>query len=469
MDGHLVAVEVRIERGADERMEPDGLALDENRIKGLDAEPMERRRAVQEHRVLLDDLFEHVPHLGLFPLDHLLGALDGRREPFFFEFIEDERLEQLKRHLLREAALVKHEVRTDDDHGPAGVIHAFAEQVLTEPALLALEHVGQGFQRPLVRPAEHPSPPPVVEQRVNGLLQHPLLVTDDDGRGLELFKPAEPVVPVDHPPVEVVQVRRGEAPSLERHKRPQFRRDHRDHVEDHPVGQVARLAERLHDLETLRKLLLRGHGRGGIDLYPYLFGFGFKIYGPEHLPDRLGAHACLERARAVLYLRLPESLLGQEFLVLERGLPRVHDHKRLEIEDLLKLTERHIEDRADAARKTLQEPDVRDRGGELNMPHALAAHLGLDHFDPALVADDATVLHALVLAAQALPVLYRTEYFCTKEPVAFRLERAVVDGFRFFYLAVRPRPDALRGCDPYPDRIKIDLLRLFEEAHDIGL
>jgi hypothetical protein len=42
----------------------DGLALDQHRLEGLDAEAVKRWGPVQEDRVLLDDLFEHVPHLG---------------------------------------------------------------------------------------------------------------------------------------------------------------------------------------------------------------------------------------------------------------------------------------------------------------------------------------------------------------------------------------------------------------------
>ena len=60
--GHLVPVEVGVERRADERMDLDGLALDELRLEGLDAEAVKGRRAVEQHRVLRDDLFEHVPH-----------------------------------------------------------------------------------------------------------------------------------------------------------------------------------------------------------------------------------------------------------------------------------------------------------------------------------------------------------------------------------------------------------------------
>jgi hypothetical protein len=45
--GHLVAVEVGVEGGADQRVELDRLALDQHRLEGLDAEAVQRRRAVR--------------------------------------------------------------------------------------------------------------------------------------------------------------------------------------------------------------------------------------------------------------------------------------------------------------------------------------------------------------------------------------------------------------------------------------
>src|SRR5437879_11116455 len=56
--------------------------------------------------------------------------------------MDDERLEQLHRHRLGEAALVQPELRTHDDHRPAGIVHVLAEQVLPEPAPLALWQAG---------------------------------------------------------------------------------------------------------------------------------------------------------------------------------------------------------------------------------------------------------------------------------------------------------------------------------------
>ena len=62
--------------------------------------------------------------------------------------------------------------------------------------------------------------------------------------------------------------------------------------------------------------------------------------------------------------------------------------------------------------------------------------LDLRDLDAALVADDAAVLHALVLAAEALPVGDRAEDLRAEEAVALRLEGAVVDRLRLGDFAV---------------------------------
>ena len=59
---------------------------------------------------------------------------------------------------------------------------------------------------------------------------------------------------------------------------------------------------------------------------------------------------------------------------------------------------------------------------QFDMSHALPTDFGLDHFDAALVAHDAAVLHALVLAAVAFPILDGTENLRTEQSVFFRLE-----------------------------------------------
>ena len=173
---HLVAVEVGVERVADERMDLDRLAVHQDRLERLDAQSVQRRRAVQQDRMLPDDLFQRVPYLRAHLVDHPLGRLDVAGIAALDQRLHDERLEQLQRHLLGQAALVQLQVRPDDDDGAAGVVDALAEQVLSEAALLALEHVGERLQRPVVGADDragcavrcrsaHPRPPAAAASR----------------------------------------------------------------------------------------------------------------------------------------------------------------------------------------------------------------------------------------------------------------------------------------------------------------
>ena len=134
-----------------------------------------------------------------------------------------------------QAALVELQLGADDDDGTARVVDALAEQILAEPALLALEHVAQGFQRAVAGAGHGPAMAAVVEERVDRLLQHPLFVVDDDVGRLELQQVLQAVVAVDDAAIEIVEIGGGEAAAFERDQRAQVRRDHRQHLEHHPL------------------------------------------------------------------------------------------------------------------------------------------------------------------------------------------------------------------------------------------
>src|SRR5438067_1878404 len=202
----------------------------------------------------------------------------------------DERLEELERHQLRQAALVQAQVRAGDDDRAAGVVDALAEQILAEAALLALEHVGERLEWPVARARHGAAAAAVVEQSVDGLLQHPLLVVDDDLRRAEVEQPLEAVVAIDDAAVEVVQVGGGEAATVELHHRAQLRRDHRDCLENHPLGPVLAGGERADDLEPLDRALLLLALRGADRLAQHR-GLGVEVEILEQLADRLRAHA----------------------------------------------------------------------------------------------------------------------------------------------------------------------------------
>ena len=234
--------------------------------------------------MLADHLFEDIPDFGLLLLHQLLGLLDGLAEALGFKPRIDERLEQLQRHLLGQAALMQLEFRADHDDRTAGIVDALAQQVLAEAALLALQHVGERLQRTLVGAGDDAAAAAIVEQRVHRFLQHALFVAHDDVRRLELDQALETVVAVDDAAIKVVEVRRRKAAAIQRHQRAQFRRDHRHHGQDHPFRAVAGFDEGFHDLQALDQLLLLFAAIGFGDVDAQLDRAAF--------PDRWPSAAC---------------------------------------------------------------------------------------------------------------------------------------------------------------------------------
>src|ERR1700730_1645802 len=98
---------------------------------------------------------------------------------------------------------------------------------------------------------------------------------------------------------------------------------------------------------------------------------------------------------------------------------------------------------------------MRARAGKINMAQAFATHFCLRNFYPALIADHATVLHAFVFSAEALPIGYRTKDARTEKSIALRLKRAVVNRLRLCHLAMRPLPDFVRRSQRDSNCLKV--------------
>src|SRR3546814_628950 len=191
-------------------------------------------------------------------------------------------LEQLERHFLRQAALVQLQFGTRHDHRPAGIVDAFAEQVLTEATLLALQHVGERLQRTLVGAGDDATAAAVVKQRVHRLLQHTLFIADDDVRRTQFHQSLQAIVTVDDAAIKIVEVRRRETAAVQWNQRTQFGRNDRNDVEDHPFRAVARVNEALDDLQPLDDLLWRQLGRGFSQILQQNFALALKVEVDQH-------------------------------------------------------------------------------------------------------------------------------------------------------------------------------------------
>ena len=371
--GHLVAVKVRVERGADERVNADGFAFDEDRFERLNAEAVQRRSAVEQNGMFANDIFENVPNDRLLLLDHFLGLLDGGAVPLRFELVIDERLEELERHLLGQTALVEFQLRADNDNGTAGIVDALTEKVLAEAALLALERIAEGLERTVVGTAQNAAAAAVVEQSVNSFLEHALFVADDHVGRAKLHELLQPVVAVDDAAIEIVQIGCREAAAVERHKRAQLRRKHRNHVQNHPLRLVAALAESFKYFQALGELDALLKRRIGLHLLAQFFGKLVHFDAAEKFLDGFGAHLGGELA-GIFLLQFAVFVFEQHFAFAKNGdFAGIHDYERFEVQNALEVAHGNVQQVADAAGQALEEPDVRTGRSQLDVAEAFAA------------------------------------------------------------------------------------------------
>src|SRR6478609_232546 len=165
-------------------------------------------------------------------------------------------------------------------------------------------------------------------------------------------------------------------------------RDLRNELEEETADELARVLER-------REHLLLRPGREParpevVVLVEALLGsVGEEVAAPLEALLEIGELLVAVDVDA-LALRL-DLVLEVVQVLRARLVVDVRDDRRGEVEDLLELARRDVEQVPDAARDALEEPDVRDGRGQVDVTHALAAHLLPRHLDAAALADDALV------------------------------------------------------------------------------
>ena len=185
-------------------------------------------------------------------------------------------------------------------------------------------------------------------------------------------------------------------------------------------------------------------------------GKAFDVHALEKFLDGFRAHHGLEAGGTVLLVKFAElGFVLDDFALFYRSVAGLDHDVGFEVQHGLQVAQRDVEQVPDAAGQSFEEPHVRAGRSQLDVAQAFAANFRQRDFHAALVADHSAVLHPLVLAAETLPIGYRTKDARAEQAVALRLERAVVDGFRLGDFTMRPAPDFFRRCQADADSIEI--------------
>ena len=367
--------------------------------------------------------------------------------PTCLELVVDERLEQLERHLLGKPALVQLELGADDDDRTARVVDALSEQVLTKTALLALEHIGERLERPVVgSPVSTRPRRPLSNSASTASWSMRFSLRTMTSGALSSMSFLRRLL-------RLMTRRYRSLRSLVAKRPPSSGTSGRS--SGGMTGMTSRIIHsgrlfefgRLDDLEALGELL--AFSWSDVSVFIASRRSSRELFDSMRRRSSLIASAPISAVKlsvAVFLPHLPVTLLGEQLLFFERRVAGIDDDIGLEVEHALEVAERHVEQMADAAREALEEPDVGRPAQRARCGQALTTNFRLGDFDAALVADDAAVLHALVLAAEALPVGDRAEDLRTEQTIPLRLEGAVVDGLGLQDLAVRPGANLLRDA-----------------------
>src|SRR5690606_14103450 len=220
--------------------------------------------------------------------------------------------------------------------------------------------------------------------------------------------------------------------------------------------------EGFHQLQALGQLLDLGFRIGLRNLFTQATNLVLQIDRHQQLADGLGTHAGVE-VITELFKGFEVLLVVEQLTFLKGRHARIDHDVAFEIQHTLDVTQGHVQQQADTARQGLQEPDVGDRRGQLDVRHALTANLGQGDFNAALLADHTAVLEALVLAAQALVVLDRAKDLGAEQAVTLGLERTVVDGLWLFDFTKGPGTDHFRRRQRNLDGVELfDLTLVFQ-------
>ena len=187
----------------------------------------------------------------------------------------------------------------------------------------------------------------IVEECVDGFLQHPFFIADDDVWCFEVEQVAQPVVPVDDAAVEVVEVGCGEASAFERHEWAQVWGDDGEYFEDHPFWARVAAGEALGEFQPFGDFLPHLFGAGaGHGLFEFFDDLD-EVQGLEQFTDGFGAHTGAE-AFAVLFFGFAVFLFGEQLGFFQRGAAGVDDDIIFVINHAFQLAGGHVEHEADA-------------------------------------------------------------------------------------------------------------------------
>ncbi len=264
MNSHLVTVEVCVVCITNQWVNLDRLAFNQGRAERLNTQAVKGWRTVQQHERVFGDFFQNVPDFCAIGFNKPVGRANVVNEFAFNKFGDNKRLKQLQSHELRQSTLTKLQVWPNNDHRTTGVVDTLSKQVLAEATLFAAQGIGERLQLALfARGSDHRfgAPCTVVDQGVNGFLQHALFVANNNFWRTKFEQTLQTVIAVNHATIQIVQVRSRKTTAVEWNHWTQVWRNNRNRFQNHPLGFHRVQVQTLQQLHAANQTITLGAAR----------------------------------------------------------------------------------------------------------------------------------------------------------------------------------------------------------------
>ena len=228
---------------------------------------------------------------------------------------------------------------------------------MTEASLFPFEHMAQRFQWTTTWSCDRTTTTTVVDQSINGFLEHPFFVLHDDTRGIQLKQTCQTVVPVDHTAVKIVQVRGSKTATIQLDHRTKIWWNNWKDVENHPFWLVARFVEGIQDIQTTHSL----HTFLTSCSLQFFFqesNFSFQIHLFQEVLDRFCTHLSHKRTWSVFTQAFTVFTFRHDGFVLKWCIFWIDHHVSCEVNDFFKGTRAHIQGQSHTRRDAFEVPDV---------------------------------------------------------------------------------------------------------------
>src|SRR5579862_204608 len=131
---------------------------------------------IQQDRVSFKYIFKNIPNNCFFPVHELACRFHRFNYASFDQLADDKWFEKFSSHVLRQAALMQFEFRSDHNDRTARIIYTFPKQVLAKTPLFTFQDIAERFECPASFRLDCIRLSGVIKKAVNSFLKHSFLV-----------------------------------------------------------------------------------------------------------------------------------------------------------------------------------------------------------------------------------------------------------------------------------------------------